>query len=63
MLEDEEGDEPNHVNLLMRQAMHFMMDAFQNLKAREALVRMSSDDGHQNQTEKGKEKPHPSTQQ
>lgn len=42
MLEDKENeeDELNCADLFRRQAMQFMMDAFQNLKAREAQAHM-----------------------
>lgn len=34
--EEKEGGEPDHANLMMKQAMQFMMNNFQTLKAREA---------------------------
>lgn len=42
--ERKEGSETDHTKLLMKQAMCFMTDVFQNLKAHKTLARMTSGD-------------------
>lgn len=61
MLEDEEeGDNPDHANHAMP-AMRFMMDAFQSLKAQEALAHISGGGGNGPSRRREMERPHPWT--
>ncbi|KAG8139378.1 hypothetical protein E2320_002147 [Naja naja] len=44
--DEEEEEDTDPADFLMKEAIRFIMEEFQNLKARETLARMSDDDDH-----------------
>lgn len=55
--DEEEGDKLDHADLLMKQAMHCITGAFQNLKAWKVLAQMSGDGSCWSQAEEGEGRP------